>query len=100
MIDLLPLSNVQVVAVCDPNKDSDNYVDWSRDGLGSGHHQRDRAKLGLARAGTRGVPGGRDVTREMVEIVLREPTRRGEIHRLPAMPISASCSKRKKTWTP
>ncbi len=36
MIDLLPLPNVQVVAVCDPNKDSDNYVDWSKDGMRSG----------------------------------------------------------------
>ena len=66
MIDLLPIPNVQVVAVCDPNKDSDNYVDWSRDGLRSGIANA----IGKPdwRAGTRGVPGGRDVAREMVEL--------------------------------
>ena len=30
---LLATPGVRVVAVCDPNKDSDDYVDWSRDGL-------------------------------------------------------------------
>jgi hypothetical protein len=66
MIDLLPLPNVQVVAVCDPNKDSDNYVDWSKDGLRSGIANA----IGKPdwRAGTRGIPGGRDVAREMVEL--------------------------------
>lgn len=66
MIDMLAIQNVQVVAVCDPNKDSDNYVDWSRDGL--------RSSIASAigkpdwRADTRGIPGGRDVAKEMVEL--------------------------------
>jgi len=36
MSGLLSTPEVQVVAVCDPNKDSDDYVDWSRDGLRKG----------------------------------------------------------------
>src|SRR5688500_17166204 len=33
LLRLLPMPEVQVVAVCDPVKDSHDYVDWSRDGL-------------------------------------------------------------------
>ncbi|MDX9867205.1 MAG: Gfo/Idh/MocA family oxidoreductase [Kiritimatiellia bacterium] len=60
---LLPDPGVRVVAVCDPNRESDDYVDWSRDGL--------RREIGRAigkpdwRAGQR-IPGGREVGAEMV----------------------------------
>src|SRR5215211_7058375 len=30
MVTLLPNPDVQIVAVCDPNKDSTDYVDWSK----------------------------------------------------------------------
>src|ERR1035438_2090484 len=30
LLDLLPSNDIQVVAVCDPNKDSNDYVDWSK----------------------------------------------------------------------
>jgi hypothetical protein len=65
MVDLLPLPQVQVVAVCDPNKDSRDYVDWSKDGLRSSL----AACLGKPdwRQGA-GIPGGREVAREMVEL--------------------------------
>ena len=62
---LLAMPDVQVVAVCDPNKDSDDYVDWSRDGL--------RKSIGNAvgkpdwRKG-QAIPGGRDVGAEMVDL--------------------------------
>src|SRR3954451_13017593 len=32
---LLAMPEVQIVAVCDPVKESHDYVDWSRDGLRS-----------------------------------------------------------------
>ena len=66
MVHLLALPEVQVVAVCDPNKDSTDYVDWSRDGL----RQSIAAAIGKPnwRAGAPGVPGGREVAREMVEL--------------------------------
>jgi hypothetical protein len=65
MVDLLPLPQVQVVAVCDPNKDSRDYVDWSKDGLRSSL----AACLGKPewRKGA-GIPGGREVARELVEL--------------------------------
>src|SRR5580658_8722715 len=65
LMDLLPSPDIQVVAVCDPNKDSNDYVDWSPNGL------RDRIRKFLDkpdwRAGTDGIPGGREVGREIVE---------------------------------
>ena len=65
MPDMLRLPEVQIVAVCDPVKESHDYVDWSKDGL--------RADLAEAlgkpdwRRGAPGIPGGRDVAREFVE---------------------------------
>ena len=65
MIDLLAVPEIQVVAACDPMKDSHNYLDWSADGL--------RSAIGKAmdkpdwRRGVPGVPGGRDVAKELVE---------------------------------
>jgi hypothetical protein len=65
MSGLLAMPDVQVVAVCDPNKDSDDYVDWSRDGL----------RKGIAKAigkpdwrSGQAIPGGRDVGAEMTEL--------------------------------
>src|SRR5580658_2398655 len=65
LIEMLPNPDIQVVAVCDPNKDSNDYVDWSKDGL-----VRDIRKfLGNKdwRAVADGIPGGRDVGHELIE---------------------------------
>jgi hypothetical protein len=62
---LLPSPDVQVVAVCDPNTDSNDYVDWSKNGM--------RSSIGRFlnkpdwRESTGGIPGGREVGREIVE---------------------------------
>jgi hypothetical protein len=64
MSGLLAMQQIQIVAVCDPVKDGHNYVDWSKDGL--------RADIARAlgkpdwRSG-RGIPGGRDVAKEVIE---------------------------------
>jgi hypothetical protein len=65
MLPMLSLPEVQIVALCDPVKDGNNYVDWSKDEL--------RAAIGKAmgkpdwRANEPGIPGGREVARELVE---------------------------------
>jgi hypothetical protein len=65
MLDMLAMPEVQIVAVCDPVKDGNDYVDWSKDGL--------RASIGKTlgkpnwRQGAPGIPGGRDVAKEVVE---------------------------------
>jgi predicted dehydrogenase len=65
--DLLNQPELQFVAVCDPVKDSQDYLDWSRDGL--------RSSLANAlgqpewRRNRSGIPGGRDVAKEVIETI-------------------------------
>jgi len=65
LLNMLPSDDIQVTAVCDPNKESTDYVDWSKDGL----RNDVREFLGKPdwRAGGQGIPGGREVGREIVE---------------------------------
>ncbi len=65
MVEMLSMPEIQFVAACDPNKDSDNYVDWSKDGL-----RKDIAQaLGKpAWRETAKIPGGRDVAKEIIEL--------------------------------
>lgn len=66
MMGMLKIPELQIVAVCDPNKESTDYVEWSPDSV------RSEIAEGLERPdwrkGTRGVPGGREVGREIVEL--------------------------------
>ncbi len=61
---LLAEPQIQIVAVCDPNTDSNDYIEWSR------HDIRNRIRTYLGnpswREGDSGCPGGRDVGREVV----------------------------------
>ena len=65
MTAMLAMPEIQIVAVCDPVKEGPDYVDWSKDGL--------RAQIANAlgkpdwRRGTPGIPGGRDVAKEVIE---------------------------------
>jgi hypothetical protein len=65
MASLLPNPALQIVAVCDPNKFSENYVDWSHNEI------RDiiRNTTGNSSWGENinGIPGGRDVGQELVQ---------------------------------
>src|SRR3989475_242268 len=65
MLRMLTMPEVQIVAVCDPVKDGHDYVDWSRDGMRSSI----ASALGKAdwRQGSPGIPGGRDVAKEIIE---------------------------------
>jgi len=62
---LLAAPEVQMVAVCDPNTASEDYVDWSR----HGHVHAIRELLGDPqwRSDIKGIPGGRDVGRAIIE---------------------------------
>jgi predicted dehydrogenase len=65
MLGMLAMPEIQIVAVCDPVKESHEYVDWSRDGLRS----EIAGALGKPewRRGAPGIPGGRDVAKEIIE---------------------------------
>jgi Oxidoreductase family, C-terminal alpha/beta domain/Oxidoreductase family, NAD-binding Rossmann fold len=62
---LLEDPGIQIVAVCDPNKDSNDYVEWGKNNV----RNRIRKYLGNStwREGHSGCPGGRDVGREVVD---------------------------------
>jgi hypothetical protein len=65
MMAMLTIPEVQIVAVCDPVKDSNEYVEF-----GPGGMQRSiSAFLGKPdwRKDAKGAPGGRDVSKEIVE---------------------------------
>src|ERR1035438_3951532 len=65
LMELLPSNDIQVVAVCDPNKDSNDYVDWSKNWLRNSIRKFiDKPNW---REGVDGIPGGREVGREIVE---------------------------------
>ena len=65
MTSLIANPALQIVAVCDPNKFSTNYVDWSLNDIRNGI----RRALGDNSWGEnlKGIPGGRDVGQEFVQ---------------------------------
>ncbi len=62
---LLAEPKIQIVAVCDPNADSSDYVEWGKNEIRS----TIRRYLGKPnwREGQSGCPGGREVGREVVD---------------------------------
>ena len=66
MLPLLPVPEIQIVSVCDPNKDAAGYRDWSSNGILTSI----RRTLGKPDwwAGADGViPGGRDAAQDIVD---------------------------------
>lgn len=63
--DLLEAPEIQIVAVCDPNRDSNDYVEWGKNSV------RNRIRRYLEdpswRSGEEGCPGGREVGRLVVD---------------------------------
>ncbi len=65
MCELITSPDIRITAVCDPNKLSTNYIDWSPNGIRDGI----RKTLGDDNWGAsyQGIPGGRDIGKELVE---------------------------------
>jgi hypothetical protein len=65
MTSLISNPALQIVAVCDPNKYTTDYVDWSPNSI------RDSIRSALGDnswgEGIKGIPGGRDIGREFVQ---------------------------------
>ena len=63
--DLLADPEIQIVAVCDPNTDSNDYVEWGKNSI----RNVIRKYLGKStwRDGVGGCPGGREVGRQVVD---------------------------------
>ena len=97
MVRLVTNPEIQIVAVCDPNKNTTDYVDWSLHGIRDGIRRvLEEPRWG---EGLTGIPGGRDIGQEVVNnITQRKEFREILTDALPIL-ISASCSKRKKILT-
>jgi len=66
MASLLPIPEIQVVAVCDPSQYAVGYRDWSADGLLNDLRRLvGKSDWGAGTEGT--IPGGRDVGKDAVE---------------------------------
>jgi hypothetical protein len=66
MLPLLPVADIQIVAVCDPNKEAVGYRDWSKDGIASSIRRTiEKPDWKAGPDGT--IPGGRDVGKDVVE---------------------------------
>jgi len=65
LLRLVTNPEVQIVAVCDPERDNTNYVDWSKTGI------RDSIRKALEQpnwgAGVQGIRAGREVAREIIQ---------------------------------
>lgn len=72
---LLNDDRVRIVAVCDPNKFSTNYLDWTPQRVRNGI----RSTLGDKNWGAKldGIPGGRDVGQEFVDSYYAKHSRSG-----------------------
>jgi len=64
MTEWLPRNDLQVVAICDPNTDSDDYRDWSQHGLRNAIRQFINAPNWGSETGIR---AGRIPTKELIE---------------------------------
>jgi len=62
---LLPVPDIQIVALCDPNQHATGYRDWSKSGL-TNEIRRTLAKPDWT-PGDGVIPGGRDIAKNIVE---------------------------------
>jgi predicted dehydrogenase len=67
MLRMVTMPEVQIVAVCDPVKYNNQYIEWSKDSMRSSI-ARALGKPDWGRAAG-GCPGGRDVAKEIVESI-------------------------------
>jgi hypothetical protein len=66
MVNLLPSDDIQIVSVCDVNKEANGYLDWSRTQiLNSIRRTLDKPDWFVGNEGV--IPGGRDVAQDIVE---------------------------------
>lgn len=65
MVNLIANPKIRIVSVCDPNKMSTNYIDWSPTGI------RDGIRKALEDPAwgenLKGIPGGRDIGQQFVD---------------------------------
>jgi len=98
MPGLLENPDIQVVAVCDPNKLTTNYLDWSPDGI----RNRIRSTLEDPEWGAQyqGIPGGRDIARNLSKNITEKTNHPVNTKDAAPTKIIVNCSQKKKMSTP
>lgn len=76
MPDMLENQDIQVVSVCDVNKFTTNYLDWSPNGIRNGIRNTLNDKNWGANYA--GIPGGRDIGKEYVDSYYAKNTPSGK----------------------
>lgn len=66
MLDLLPIPEIQIVAVCDPSKGAVGYRDWSANGLRN-DIRRALDKPDWKAGSETAIPGGRDAAKDIID---------------------------------
>jgi len=65
MTGLITNPEIQIIAVCDPNRSTTDYVDWSLNGIRNGIRKvLEEPAWG---EGLDGIPGGREIGQELIE---------------------------------
>jgi len=65
MTGLITNPEIQIIAVCDPNRSTTDYVDWSLNGIRNGI--RKVLEEPMWGKGLKGIPGGREIGQELIE---------------------------------
>src|SRR5579864_7131572 len=66
MLPLLPVPELQIVAVCDPNQHANGYRDWSANGI-LNSIRKTLGKSDWWAGGEGTIPGGRDCAKDIVD---------------------------------
>jgi len=66
MMNLLPVPEIQIVAVCDPSRDAVGYRDWDKNSL-TNSIRRTIGKPDWKPGGDNTIPGGREPARNIIE---------------------------------
>src|SRR5512133_3350519 len=66
MMNLLPVPEIQIVAVCDPSRDAVGYRDWDKNGL-LNSIRRTIGKPDWRAGGDNAIPGGREPAKDIID---------------------------------
>ena len=92
---ILASPDVQIVAVCDVEKDGVNYLEWGKGEIRN--TLRQLLQNPTWREGFNHAPGGRDVGKELVETYYAKQRGKERFKGAPPTRTSGSCWKRRRT---
>ncbi len=96
--NLLADPEIQIVAICDPNADSSDYIEWSKGSIWN----RISENLGNPtwRDNDNGCPGAAKSGAKWWTPTTPTRGARRSLRRALPIPISGNCSRKRRTWMP